>query len=82
MTDNVDKDIYREDFKAYKKDNRALARSTKKLYSLVLGQCTESLRAKIKGEKIGIKKTIKQLRGVLEDDKVNFVQSRHRKTFT
>ena len=55
MTDNVDKDIYREDFKAYEKDNRALTRSTKKLYSLVLGQCTESLRAKIKGEKIGRK---------------------------
>ena len=50
MADNVDKDIYREDVKAYVKDNRVLTRSSKKLYSLVLGQCTESLRAKINGK--------------------------------
>ena len=50
MTDNVDKDIYKEDVKAYTKDNRVLTRSAKKLYSLVLGKCTESLRAKMKGK--------------------------------
>ena len=50
MADGVDKDIYREDVKAYTKYNRALTRSAKKLYSLVLGQCTESLRAKMKGK--------------------------------
>ena len=50
MADGVDKDINREDFKSYAKDNRALTRSAKKLHSLVLGQCTESLRAKMKGK--------------------------------
>ena len=50
MADGVDKDIYRENIKAYTKYNRALTRSAKKLYSLVLGQCTESLRAKMKGK--------------------------------
>ena len=50
MPYGVDKDIYREDIKAYSKDNRALSRSAKKLYSLVLGKCTESPRAKIKGK--------------------------------
>ena len=48
MADVVDKDIYREDVKAYAKDNRALTRSAKKLYSLVLGQCTKSLRTEMK----------------------------------
>ena len=32
------------------KEKRALTKSAKKLYSLVLGQCTESLRAKMKGK--------------------------------
>ena len=50
MADNVDKDIYREDVKAYAKDKRALTKSTKELYSLVLGQCTDSMRAKMKGK--------------------------------
>ena len=48
MRDNVDKDIYKEDVKSYANDNRALTRSAKKLYSRVLGQCTESLRTKMK----------------------------------
>ena len=50
MTDDVDKYIYKEDVKAYAKDNRLLTRSAQKLYSLVLGQYTESLHAKIKGK--------------------------------
>ena len=50
MADGVDKDIYREDVKEYAEENRALTRIAKKLYSLVLGQCTESLRAKMKGK--------------------------------
>ena len=50
MLDGVEKDIYIEDFKAYSKYKRALTRSAKKLYSLVLGQCTESMRAKMKGK--------------------------------
>ena len=50
MEDDVDEDIYREDVKSYAKDNRALTRRAKKLYSLVLGQRTESLRAKMKGK--------------------------------
>ena len=50
MLDGVEKDIYIEDFKAYSKYKRALTRSDKRLYSLVLGQCTESLRAKMKGK--------------------------------
>ena len=37
MLDGVEKDIYIEDFKAYSKYKRALTRSAKKLYSLVLG---------------------------------------------
>ena len=52
MPDDVDKYIYKEDAKAYAKDNRELTRSSKKLYSLVLGQCIESLRANIKGNNI------------------------------
>ena len=48
MSDDVDRDIYREDVKAYVKDNRALTRSSKKLYLLFLGQCTEILRSKMK----------------------------------
>ena len=40
MTDDVDKYIYKEDVKAYAKDNRALTRNVKKLYSLALGQFT------------------------------------------
>ena len=50
MADSFDKYIYKEDVKAYAKDNCALTSSAKKLYSLVLGQCTESLRAKTKGK--------------------------------
>ena len=48
MEDDVDEDIYREDVKSYAKDNRALIMSAKNVYSLVLGQCTEILRTKIK----------------------------------
>ena len=48
MEDDVDKYVYKEDVKAYTNENRALTRSAKKLYSLVLGQCTESMRAKTK----------------------------------
>ena len=50
MTGDVDKDIYKEYVNAYANENCALTRSAKKLYSLVLGQCTESLRAKMKGK--------------------------------
>ena len=50
MADGMYKDIYREDIKAYAKYNCVLARSSKKLYSLALGQCTESMRAKMKGK--------------------------------
>ena len=32
MADGVDKEIYREDVKAYEKKNRALTRSAKKVY--------------------------------------------------
>ena len=35
--DDVDKDIYRKYIKAYTKDKRALTKSAKNLYSLVLG---------------------------------------------
>ena len=55
MEDDVDKDIVKEDVMAYGKDNRELTRSAKKLYSIVLGQYTESLREKMKGKKIGRK---------------------------
>ena len=48
MEDDVDKDVYREDVKAYVKENCALAKSAKKLYSLVLGHFTEILREKMK----------------------------------
>ena len=48
--DGVDKYIYREDIKEYAKEKRALTKSAKNLYSLILGQCTESLRAKMKGK--------------------------------
>ena len=50
MTDDVDKDIYREDIKAYAKDKRALTNSAKNICSLVLGQCTEIMCAKMKGK--------------------------------
>ena len=48
--ENLDKDIYREDIKAYARDKCVITNSAKNLYSLVLGQCTESLCAKMKGE--------------------------------
>ena len=48
--EDVEKDIYREDINAYVKYKRALTKSAKKLYSLVLGQFTESLCAKMKGK--------------------------------
>ena len=48
MADGLDKDIYREDVKSYANDNCELTRSAKNVYSLVLGQCTEILRTKIK----------------------------------
>ena len=53
MAYDMDKDIYKEDIKSFAKDNRALTRSAKKLYTLVLGQFTESLRAKMKGNMTG-----------------------------
>ena len=48
--DDVEKYIYREDIKAYVKDKHALTKSAKQLYSLVLGQWIEILRAKMKGK--------------------------------
>ena len=48
--DDVDKDVYREDIKSYAKEKHALTKNAKNLYSLVLGQCTEILRAKLKGK--------------------------------
>ena len=50
MSENVDKYIYKEDVKAYAKYNCALHRSSKRLNSLVLEQCTKSLCAKMKGK--------------------------------
>ena len=50
MLEEVDKDIYIKDIKEYTKDKRTLTKSAKNLYSLVLGQCTESLRPKMKGK--------------------------------
>ena len=51
IEDEMDKDIYIEDVNAFVKYNRVLTRSSKNLYSLVLGRCTEILRAKMKGKK-------------------------------
>ena len=48
MADDVDKYIYKRYIKTYAKDKRALTRGAKKLYSLVLVQCTKSLREKTK----------------------------------
>ena len=48
MEYDVYKYIYKEDIKAFAKDNCALTRSAKKLYLLVLGKCAESLREKMK----------------------------------
>ena len=48
MEDGVDKDIYIEGVRAYAKDKRTLTKNSKKLYSLVLGQCTKNLCAKMK----------------------------------
>jgi Zinc knuckle len=45
--DQVDQDIYREDIKAYAMDKRQLANSMQMAYSLILGQCSEGVRAKI-----------------------------------
>ena len=50
MEDGVEKEIYIEDVNVYAKENSALTRSTEKLYSIVLGKCTEILRAKMKGK--------------------------------
>ena len=50
MADKVDKDIYREDVKTCVKYKRALTKSAKKLYLLVLGQYIEILPANMKGK--------------------------------
>ena len=50
MADNVEKYISKEDIKEYAMNNRVLTRSAKKLYSLVLGQCTKGLHAKMKAK--------------------------------
>ena len=50
MADNVEKYISKEDIKEYAMNNRVLARSAKKLYSLVLGHCTKGLHAKMKAK--------------------------------
>ena len=47
--DEVDNYIYKEYVKTYAKENRAITRSANKIYSLVLGQYTEILHAKMKG---------------------------------
>ena len=49
VADKVYKYIYKEYVKAFSKDNHELTRSSKKLYSLVFGQCEEILHAKMKG---------------------------------
>ena len=50
IADGVDKDIYRKEVKSYARENYLLTRIAKTLYSLVLGQCTDSMRAKMKGK--------------------------------
>ena len=50
MAEDTEKDIYREKIKSYAKDNHVLARTAKKVYSLVLRQCPKSLQAKMKGK--------------------------------
>ena len=50
MEDDMDKYIYREDIKTFAKDKRALTKSDKNLYSLVLGHCTGSQRSQINGK--------------------------------
>ena len=78
--DGVDKEIYKEDINPYAKDKRALTRNAKKLYSLDLGQCTESLRAKMKGrdnwksmdeksESVELLKTIKGISFIVDTGK-------------
>ena len=47
IADDVDKDIYKEDIKAYTKENHALTRSVKIFYSLVLDQFTKIMRTKM-----------------------------------
>jgi len=44
----VDQDIYREEFKSYVKDLKVLKLNLKKLYSLVYGNCTDSVKTIIK----------------------------------
>ncbi len=49
MTDELTKMFYMEDYKEYRKQQIAIKNSETKLYECILGQCTEQLKAKLKG---------------------------------
>jgi len=49
MTDELRKMFYMEDYKEYRKQQIAIRNSETKLYECILGQCTEQLKAKLKG---------------------------------
>ena len=49
LTDELIKMFYVEDYKEYRKQKVAIKNSETKLYECILGQCTEQLKAKLKG---------------------------------
>jgi hypothetical protein len=68
--DDVDKAIYKEEVKSYVIDKKLLESSMQKAYSIIYGQCSDGVRAKIEamsnhialsdaGDPIGLLKNIK-----------------------
>jgi hypothetical protein len=72
ITDEVDEDAYKEELKIYAKERREYNQSMKTAYSILYGQCSESVRARLqamkdhddlaeKGEPIGLLKNIQSI---------------------
>ncbi len=50
VVDEVEKEIFREKIRMYVKTEAAIETSMKSLYDLIWGQCTESLRSRLRGD--------------------------------
>jgi hypothetical protein len=48
--DEVDKEIFKEKIRIYVKTEAAIETAMKSLYDLIWGQCTESLRSRLRGD--------------------------------
>jgi hypothetical protein len=50
VVDEVEKEIFQEKIRMYVKTEAAIETSMKSLYDLIWGQCTESLRSRLRGD--------------------------------